>query len=156
MESLAFLEAKDFNHWAINLETIIKKEIGVRPKMKPFFPSFPNEIMEDDMAGMICDALLHYMTNGEYKPTEVYHTLFPLLVSKDDKVIELSEGTRGDYDKLFTQKLLSKAGLSEDDKEYIKWYVETYQAELDVLIPTETITHKETLCYLTSLCLNNE
>ena len=156
MESLAFLEAKDFIQWAINLETLIKKEIGVRPKMKPFFPSFPNEIMEEDMAGMICDALLHYATNGEYKPTEVYHTLFPLLVSKDDKIIELSEGTRGDYDKLFTQKLLSKAGLSEDDKEYIKWYVETYQAELDVLIPVETITHKETLCYLTSLCLNNE
>ena len=145
IERLATLGVEDLKEWIqVNL-SMVKKESGIRLKQEAFYPNFPQQVMEASEMELYLNAVLHYWSNGEWKPEVEKGFTYPLMDLSKLKTIELGEVE--DYHQLFIDKCSSVAGINLIDKSYIKWFITQHSDQILALLPDE-IPHRETATFL--------
>lgn len=129
---------------------LIENVVGNKARLEPLYKNFPKEVMEKSEAELYIDAVIYFLTSFEVTPMSERETRYPLLQVVDLKVIEL--GSEEDFMSIFTNLVSSKSSISGQDKDVLKFFVETYKEEVLKYLPEE-IPFKEILAYTTMLCM---
>jgi len=127
----------------------LKKMVGADVDYKPMYPNFPKQVMETSEVELYVNALLHYWSRGEWKPSS--HKLprkFDLSEFTKFKTITLLKEEQ--FINLFPTLLSSNDSLSSGDKEIIEYFLTTYK---DLPYPKD-IPYKETVCLVAGHSLN--
>lgn len=123
----------------------IKTMTGSDRDYQPFWPNFPESVMNKSEVELWLHQIIHYMSNGEYIPNELTsrartafeHANYTILDSGNDIV----------FSNIFTDLVSVNGSLSPDDKDVVKWFVDSgWELNLPSQIP-----FKETLCFLVSI-----
>lgn len=128
-----------------------KKLVGDDVKYTPMYPNFPKQVMEMDLADLYYNAILHYISFGQWLPqfqadprTPAYESIKYRMLSagKYEDIVDIARGI-----------LASNSSVTDTDKEIVEWclnnFVDAYLK--DNIIP-ETIPFKENLCWFAARC----
>lgn len=138
---------EDFMYYYNDIISIVKEHTGADKMVEPMYPNFPQEVMEMDEVELYLNAIIHYLTEGQYLPDAEKSERFPLVGNYNLTVIDL--GNKEEFYSVFTNLLSSKVSISETDKNDIHWFIENVAHEvLTTLMPKE-ISFKEILSFIT-------
>jgi hypothetical protein len=123
----------------------IKIMIGADNNYTPFWPNFPESVMNKSEVELWLHQIIHYMSNGEYIPNELTREKgeafnkgsYTILTYGDDKM----------FLQIFTELVSVNGSLTPDDKDIVEWFV---VSEQKLNLPKE-IPFKENVCLLASL-----
>ena len=102
----------------------LRKLVGADKEYYPMYPNFPQQVMDADEAELLMNAIIHYITFGEWMPEYEKDEHLPLFDS--NKMTVLSVGTVDDVMDILSNLSESRTSLSEQDKNDIEKIVKTY------------------------------
>jgi hypothetical protein len=121
----------------------LRELIGAHREFQPFYPNFPDQVLELSEAQLYWNAILHYLTHRR-PPTE--KRARPALNERPAlHVIDL--GTKEEFEEICAQLAASRTSLSPQDKLDLAWFVAQYRDDVARLLPAE-IPIKENLAFL--------
>jgi len=132
-ESIAFLSS--------NIVKILKDIVGDDIIYKPFYPNFPQQVIDSSYVELFLNSMFHYWSAGEYIPD--YEVLPREYHFENKKFKELGLGTLHDSSILFNRLVTSKDSLSEYDKQVLIFFLN----EFPNLVVSEA-SYKETMCII--------
>lgn len=121
----------------------LRKRVGADRQYQPFYRNFPMQVMEMSNVELLINALLHYWSNGTWEPHQILRDRGFAFENVDFRILRL--GTEKDLAGAFTRLVSANQSLTEQDKEFIGWMIDTYGNQL--ILPN-LIPFKETLCIL--------
>jgi hypothetical protein len=130
----------------------LRRAKGAHRQHRPMYPNFPAQVMEMSECELYINAIVHYLTDGRYLPVTEIKERLPLLDNAELQVIDL--GTQEDFERLFGQISASNASLSEQDREDLAWFIQTYGSEIARLLP-DAIPQKENMAFVAGLLLQH-
>ncbi len=124
----------------------LRKARGAHRSFKPMYPNFPRQVMNMSDARLYWNALVHYMTGGQFFPKSEKEPRQPL--DEDSKLQVLNLGNQEEFDQTFTQLASSNTSLSQQDNADLSWFVERYRDEIERLLPSKMPNRevKATVC----------
>lgn len=126
----------------------LKKMTGSNRNYAPFWPGFPQQVMEKSEFELWLHQIVHYCSNGTYMPDEWTQQRAPAF--EQPKYTIINVGTEKDFESIFTDLVSVNQSLTPDDLEIVKWFAKTGQK----LVFPEKIPFKENLCTLAFLKLD--
>jgi len=126
----------------------LKMLLSAKNSYHPFWPGFPQQVMEKSEEELWNHQITHYLSKGKYIPSEI--------PPKREKAFELpnytiiKSGTEDDFLKIFTDLVSVNNSITPEDLGIIKWFVKTNT----ILKFPQQIPFKENLCTLASLGLD--
>lgn len=99
---------------------ILKKLVGAHVQYNPMYPNFPQQIMEMCEIELYVNAIIHYWSGGTLFPE--YEKVERLPLFEDNKVRFIDVGDEDDFNKIFTNLMLSKTSISQVDKDDLIWF----------------------------------
>lgn len=129
-----------------SLVTYFKTLFGDSYEYKPFYKNFPREVMEMSDCELFWNAILHYLTNGDFVP-ETQEVLRPYNMETGKKYSIIKLATEEEFDAIFTRLCSINSSLTPMDKAIVEWFVNSRR---ELKLPNE-VPFKETLCLLASL-----
>jgi len=138
---------------ALNKELIpsLKEMIGADVCYKPLYPNFPDQVIEAKNITLYLIALLHYWTEGKFRPyTEVKEReKEPIEVQYKNITI----GKEEDIHELMYNLMNAAEAISEQDITDLRIYFEKNKNFINNV--PETIVNKENLAVVTNLIIQN-
>lgn len=128
----------------------LKRGLGAHVFYRPMYPNFPSQVMNMNTATLYFNAILHYLTAGQWLPETTKLQNKKLLEPIQPRIINL--GSEQEFLQLFINLMSAKTSLSETDKKDLEWFFYHYPKALNYL-PDE-IPHKENMAYICSLIIN--
>lgn len=129
-----------------SLITYFKTIFGDSYEYKPFYKNFPREVMDMSDCELFWNAILHYLTDGDFVPeTEELMRPYKMETGKKYTIIKLAN--EDEFDSIFTKLCSINSSLTPMDKAIVEWFVNTKRS---FKLPNE-VPFKETLCLLASL-----
>lgn len=126
----------------------LKKMTGSNRNYTPFWKGFPQEVMDKSEFELWLHQIVHYMSNGEYEPsdwTKERPTAF-----EQPKLYTINAGSEDKFLSIFTDLISVNNSLTPDDLNVVKYFVsEGYELRFPNVIP-----FKENLCTLASMGLD--
>lgn len=144
MNALSALDRCELRVLYTDVIDTLKKMVGANVKHSPMYKNFPDEVMDMDETQLYFNAIIHYITMGEWLPESVAEPRSPF--SEDVSYREIGLATEEDFAQIFDRLLKSNDSLSTVDKQTIEWFVDNYDTKITYEIP-----FKETMCYLAGL-----
>lgn len=114
----------------------------------PFYPGFPQQVMDKSLTELWWDQIVSYWLNGKFVSatwTKPFESAFETVNYKMIKA-----GTEESFKQIFTDLVSVNQSITPQDMEVIKWFVDTKQP----LVFPETIPFKENLCVLAAMGLD--
>ncbi|PQO45561.1 cytoplasmic protein [Blastopirellula marina] len=132
---------------------ILQEMVGAHRKFDPFYPNFPQQVMEASDAELYFNAMTHYfgfwlsdlMENPDFVVRPYFEKEARPLLKEFQNLRWIELGSEEDFDAIFTRLVSSNGSLSESDREIVKWFIEN--RDVVPLLPNE-IPKKETLALL--------
>ncbi len=124
---------------------------GAHQEFKPFYPNFPAQVMALSEARLYLNAIFHYLTDGELRPTTPRKPAEPL--DEKTRLTVLSAGTSDELFGLIGKILGGNASLSTTDQADLKALLAACGSEALNFLP-ETIPQKENAALGVALALN--
>ena len=122
------LTREEFEIWANEVQNLLIKYNGSRINMKPMYPDFPKQVMEASELELYLNALLHYLSNGNWTPS--YEETLKLRTESilTPKVIGLTD----DNELMGYVKTLAESpvAMSAQQKEIFDYLLEEYKYKL--------------------------
>ena len=134
--------------WYESLAADLQKLRGAHQVFKPFYPNFPEQVMKTGEVELYFNALVHYWSEGKWKPRTPKNLRPALDETTPAQKIEL--GTQSEFDGLFTQIAGANASLSVQDRDDLAWFIANYQNDVLPLVP-ENVPQKENAAVLSAL-----
>lgn len=131
------------------LITNLKQMVGADVSYQPLYPNFPEQVIDATDAELFLNAIVHYLTFGQWKP--YYHQLPREVAFERTTYKTIDVITENSFDSIFARLVGSNDSLSESDKETIKWFINSGR---DLRLPS-SIPFKENLCYIAGVFLEN-
>ena len=131
--------------------TILKELVGADKVWKPFYPNFPQQVIDISEMELYTNAIIHYWTHGLWRPEGSEPSKLPTFENVKFKEIKLLSGK--EFSGIFTSVLGSNGSITDFDKEIINWFLDKYSHD-DLEIPN--IPFKETLCQFAAECFNRD
>lgn len=113
---------------------------GADKSYRPFWPGFPEQVMEMSEMELWIHQAIYYCTNCTYEPsawTKERPTAF-----EQSKYYEISAGDDAKFEKIFTTLVSVNQSLTPEDLNIVKWFVESGTT----LRFPDQIPFKENLC----------
>lgn len=129
-----------------SLITYFKILFGDSYEYKPFYKNFPREVMEMSNCDLFWNAVLHYLTNGDFVP-ESEEIMRPYHMETGRKYSIIKLATEEEFDAIFTRLCSINSSLTPMDKAVVEWFANSRR---ELKLPNE-VPFKETLCLLASL-----
>jgi hypothetical protein len=149
-DALAELSDSDLATLYLEVIPLLKKSVGAHVKHKPFYPNFPEQVMEADEATLYQNALIHYWTQGKWSPDFTVNDR--PVAFENVKFKSLGIITESELDDVFTEILESADSISGFSKEVVEWFVDSGRA----LNVPDVIPFKENICLLAGIYLKND
>lgn len=129
----------------------LKQMVGAHVVYEPTYPNFPTQVMEASDCELFFDAIIHYLTCGQWRPRFTKRQR-PLLPDKvEPRVIDL--GTEEEFDQMIRALIRSNTAISDVDKADVAWALSTYE-NLDSILPDE-IPLKENVGFVVATLLHH-
>ena len=148
-DALANLSKTDITSLYNEVLPILKESVGAHVKHKPFYPNFPEQVMNMSDTMLYVNAMAHYFTKGLWQPNFTVNDRDVSFENTKFKMLDVA--TQADIDSVFTTILSSKDSISDSSKEVIKWFVEQ-----DRTFDIPVMPFKENACLLAALFLEND
>jgi len=145
LEALRALSLEALTGFYHEIFAIARAAKGAHRVHRPLYPNFPAQVMEASLVELYLNAILHYWSDGTWRPSYELKERLPLL--DPVALIRLDLGSRGDFEALFGQLVGANTSLSAQDREDLDWFVATYRDDIGRLIPAR-IPQKETRAYV--------
>lgn len=113
---------------------------------KPFYPGFPQQVMQMTETELWMDQFKYYWSNCKFQPapwTEPFKAAFETVKYK-----MIEAGTEESFKKIFTDLTSVNQSIVPQDAEIIRFFIRTQ----DSLILPEQIPFKENLCLVIAEC----
>lgn len=149
VRTLSLDQLTEFYHELVPLLVRMK---GANRRFRPMYPNFPKQVMRMSECELYVNAIIHYWSWGKLLPKTEVKKRLPLLDNVELAAIDL--GTTEEFESLFAQVASSNTSLSDQDKEDLAWFVESYRDGIARLLP-ERVPNKENLATLASLLLKH-
>jgi len=146
--ALKTVDLKDLITIADEALSVLRHMKGADVSYVPMYPNFPQQVMNASALELFMNAICHYWTLGQWKPS--YETLPREFAFEATKFKEIGLVTERQFEGVFTTLLSSNDSLSEEDKGIVQWFVENRS---DLSIP-KTIPFKETVCIVAGMFLD--
>jgi len=150
IQALRQLSVNDLETVYSQLVEDLKRLKGAHRDFKPMYPNFPAQVMEMLESKLYLNAIIHYWTGGKYFPKTEAKQRLPLFDDTPLQMIDL--GTEAEFEGLFGQIAGSNASLSEQDREDLTWFVESYGNDIARLMPA-SIPQKENMAFVAGLLM---
>ncbi len=123
---------------------------------QPMYPGFPKQVFEERIENLVFNALIHYMSFGIIKPfyEREYIARFKQDCKNRNKLKVISLGTIEDAERVFVNLASANTSISDEDKEVIKYFIESYKDKAINLLP-QVIPIKENAAYIASIIMKN-
>ncbi len=145
-EKIACLPEKEVGELYFSVITELKKRKGADVSYEPFYPNFPQQVMEMSTLELYLNAIFHYWSCGEWRP--FYEKQAREIAFEETDFQVLSAMSEKEFRGIFTQKISSQDSISEEDKEIVEWFIDNYN---DLEYPQ--IPFKENLCLVVAKLL---
>lgn len=119
----------------------LKHQKGDNVVHKPFYPNFPQQVMEASDVELWLNAILHYWTFGLWAPE--YEKLPREYKFEPTNLITLGVCDKAKFKNIFYKLVTSKDSITDFDKQTILWFLANEEA-LNLTIPK--ISYKEIMC----------
>lgn len=119
--------------------TALKQMKGADVKYVPFYPNFPQQVMDMSHAELFINAILHYWTGGHWRPD--YEALPREVKFEDVKFKEIGVVGADGFAKIFQRLVSSNDSLTGFDKETVEYFLNNERVQVSYDIP-----YKETMC----------
>ena len=130
--------------------TSLKEMKGADVNYVPFYPNFPQQVMEASDAELFINAIVHYWSGGALRP--VYDVLPREVAFEDVKLKKIGRVDTYEFFNIFTRLVSSNDSLTATDKEVVEWFLTNHLA--DCSVPDE-ISYKETMCLVAGYFLKS-
>ncbi len=127
---------------------LLREARGAHREFQPMYPNFPAQVMMASEGQLYLNAILHYLSIGQYLPVNEREERMPLLEDVELTVLDL--GTGEEFEQLFAQIATSNTSLSDQDREDLAWFIRSYGPRIEMLLP-ESIPQKETMATVVAL-----
>lgn len=127
----------------------LKEITGGLVDYKPLYKNFPQEVMSKNDYELYFNAVIHYLSNGEWEPSTIEYERPIDFENVKYTIIKYIKPE--DFGSIFTNLVSANQSLTYYDREIIKWFLNSGEK---YVIP-QVIPFKETLCYLAGLGVPN-
>jgi hypothetical protein len=121
----------------------LRKQLGASRPHAPLYRNFPTQVMDLSHLQLFFNAIFHYLSNGTWEPPQQLVDRGVRFEHAEFKPLRLA--TESDLLAVFTRLASANQSLTEDDKQALAWFADTYGPALPL---PATIPFKETLCLL--------
>lgn len=133
---------------------ILSNLVGSDVDYVPFYPNFPQQVLDASDIELFLNAILHYWTMGTWRPNYAKETRLPAFEATKFKTLSL--GASDDILSVFTSILGTNASTSDYDKRVVTFVMDNYtESELVMALP-EQIPFKEQLCAFVGDCISRD
>lgn len=152
IEKLKTMDSKHIVDIYFEIINIIRELTGSDRIYIPFYPNFPNHVMNVSEAELLMDKLIYAFSGFQYLPEEGVEERPQLQKWLDLKVIDF--GDTRDFKDIFTNIILSKTSISDTDKNDLSWFAEHIPSEfIRIISSVEQVPLRENAALISSLCI---
>lgn len=148
---LLYYSDKELEDFYKQLIPMLKKLVGADVEYHPMYPNFPQQVIDAPLIELFFNALMHYMTDGEYLPEYVKEERLPMLDACKAKILTLADENGADLMDIFSNLLRSKTSLSDQDKADVEWIVLNNVSHVKHM--PEEIPLKENVAFISKLII---
>lgn len=140
IEQIGSLSAAELKVWLREIIRVLRRQTGAHVHHRPFYPDFPNQVLEASEAELYFNAVMHYHTLRRLPPSEDVRPAM-LEGSFIHRVIE--PGSVSEFESLLAPLVSSRTSLSEEEAADVIWFIRKYKDDVFRLLP-ETLPFRET------------
>jgi stress response protein SCP2 len=156
LSALVVMPENSFLDFAKDIIEIVEEASGMSYNWKPFYPNFPQEVMDMSESELFINAIIHNWTlarpskDSKIEPSPLVGNIQEL------KVLEL--GSNEQLEELFKLMMKSKSSLTSLQKEELEWFLTNYDSGsvLEVLTLPEKFEHQEVMAFVISQLIKNK
>jgi stress response protein SCP2 len=148
LTALILMPQNSFLSFAKDVLEIVEEASGMSYSWKPFYPNFPQEVMDICDCELYINAIIHYWTLARPSQDDKIEPLPLVGRIQDLKVLEL--GSDKQFEELFKLMMKSKSSLTSLQKEELGWFLTNYGSVLVVLTLPEKFEHQEVMAFVVS------
>lgn len=146
-DALSELSVTDITALSEDVMPILKDLVGAKANIKPFYPNFPQQVMDANEAELFQTAQAHYFTEGRWMPN--FRVNLRPSGFEDVKFKPLDIVSEGDIGNVFFKILQSADSISGFNKEVVEHFIKSGN---HYSVP-DNIPFKENLCLVAGLFL---
>lgn len=130
---------------------ILRKMVGDDVEWEPFYPNFPQSVIDASDTELFANAMMHYWTGGHWTPLIEKETRLPALEDIEYKILTLAGPD--DEIAIFTEILGANGSVSISDSTIMRTIMMNLgEDKIKEGIP-ENIPFKENLCWFVGECI---
>ena len=133
------------------LVPMLKALRGADVKYEPFYPNFPEQVIDASEIELFLNAIVHYWSDGKLLPGYEKEERFPMIEQDNLTVLEI--GTEDELDVLLNNLISSKTSLSVQDKEDMESILQIRSISVDQL--PDVIPFKENMIVVALILYKN-
>lgn len=153
LDRLSTLPDAEVADWYATVLPVLIEMVGAHRSFQPFYPNFPQQVMEASNAELYFNAMTHYfgfvLSDMLDDPNLVvlpnYEKEARPILDEFHELRWIDLGSEEEFDSIFTRLAASNGSLSASDKEILSWFAK--ERDVETLIP-DNIPQKETLSFL--------
>ena len=139
IEQIGGLSPAELKHWLRDIIGMLRRRAGAHVHHRPFYPDFPEQVLQAPEAELYLNAVMHYLTLRRLPPTE--HSRPPLLEGNFIPWV-IESGSVSEFESLLEPLVSSRTSLSEEETADVVWFIREYKSAVFRLLP-ETIPFRE-------------
>ncbi len=139
IEQIGLLSAVELKNWLREVIRILRRRSGAHVHHRPFYPDFPNQVLEASEAELYLNAVIHYQTLRRLPPSEQVR---PAMLEGNFIHWVIEPGSASEFEALLEPLVSSRTSLSEEEAADVSWFIRTYKSDVFRLLP-ETIPFRE-------------
>ncbi|MFJ2320311.1 TerD family protein [Pseudomonas sp. NPDC087817] len=139
IEQIGGLSPAELKHWLRDIIGMLRRRAGAHVHHRPFYPDFPEQVLQASDAELYLNAVMHYLTLRRLPATE--HSRPPLLEGNFIPWV-IESGSVSEFESLLEPLVSSRTSLSEEETADVVWFIREYKSDVFRLLP-ETIPFRE-------------
>lgn len=139
IERIGMLSAVELKNWLREVIRVLRRRSGAHVHHRPFYPDFPNQVLEATEAELYLNAVIHYHTLRRLPPSEQVR---PAMLEGNFIHWVIEPGSVSEFEALLEPLVSSRTSLSEEEAADVGWFIRTYKNDVFRLLP-DTIPFRE-------------
>lgn len=139
IEQIGMLSPAELKHWLREIIRVLRRRNGAHVHHRPFYPDFPDQVLEASEAELYLNAVIHYHTLQRLPRSEQVR---PAMLEDNFIHWVIEPGTVSEFEALLEPLVSSRTSLSEEEAADVIWFIQTYKNDVFRLLP-ETIPFRE-------------